>query len=122
LFFLLFFFFFLLFPSLFNLCPYHYLSQKWWSTVLETKNTCSQWVGWSMPSRCLDFFPFKFCLGWGWWWKDFFSFFFCSLYVPFKFSVGSHQVPNMCPKFPMCSQSATVMPTKVSSVVSSPLK
>jgi hypothetical protein len=29
--------------------------------------------------------------------------FLCSQYVPFKFPVGSHQVPNMLPRFPMCS-------------------
>ncbi len=59
--------------------------------VLEIKNTCSQWVGGNMHSRCLDFFSFKF-------WAEgvgggFFSFFLCSLYVPFQW----------VPKFPMCS-------------------
>jgi hypothetical protein len=33
----------------------------------------------------------------------FFSFFFCSQHVPFKFPMGSHQVLNMFPRFPMCS-------------------
>jgi hypothetical protein len=27
----------------------------------------------------------------------------CSHYVPFKFPMGSHQVPNTFPKFSMCS-------------------
>ncbi len=44
---------------------YPSLGQKWLPTVLDTKNTCSQQVGWSMHPRCLDFFsltfvPFKF--------------------------------------------------------------
>jgi hypothetical protein len=29
--------------------------------------------------------------------------FLCSQHVPFKFPMGSHQVPKMFPKFPMCS-------------------
>ncbi len=31
--------------------------------------------------------------------------FLCSQHVPFKFPVGSHQVPNILPRFPMCSTS-----------------
>ncbi len=48
-----------------------------------------------------DFFPFKF-LGEGGR-EDFVSFFLCSQHVPFKFSMGSHQVLNMFPEFSMCS-------------------
>ncbi len=79
------------------------LGQKCWPTVLEIKNTCIQWVGWSMHSRCaLIFYLLKFWVDgvWG-------GFFFilplfptCSLYVTFNFQVSSHQVLNMFPKFP----------------------
>jgi hypothetical protein len=31
--------------------------------------------------------------------------FLCSQHVPFNFPMGSHQVPNMLPRFPMCSPS-----------------
>jgi hypothetical protein len=34
----------------------------------------------------------------------FLSFFLCSRHVPCKFPMGSHQVFNMFPRFPMCSQ------------------
>jgi len=47
----------------------------------------------SMHSKCLDFFPFKFWIGG----EDFFfSFFLCSQHVPFKFPMGSHFVPQVC--------------------------
>jgi hypothetical protein len=73
--------------------------QIWWPTVLKTKNTCGLWVGWSMHSKCLDLFSFKFCVarvGGG-----FFSFFLCSKHVP----SSSQWVPIKCPnEFPMCSQ------------------
>ncbi len=35
--------------------------------------------------------------------------FLCSQHAPFKFPVGSHQVPNMLPRFPMCSQQHLVL-------------
>jgi len=57
-----------------------------------------------MHSRCLDFFLLSF--GWGGggaWGEDFFSFSLCSLYVRFKFSMSSHEVLNMFPKFSICS-------------------
>jgi hypothetical protein len=63
---------------------------------LETKNTCSQWVGSNMHSRCLDFF-FLLSFGWGGWGEDFFHFSF----VPNMFPSSSQWVPNMLPKFPM---------------------
>jgi hypothetical protein len=63
---------------------------------LETKNTCSQWVGWNMHSKCLDFIFLKFWVGgMG---GGFFSFFLCSQDVLFC----SLQVPN---GFPICSLS-----------------
>jgi len=40
-------------------------------------------------------------LGWGEGRGGFFSFFLCSQHVPFKFSMGSHQVSNMPPRFSM---------------------
>jgi len=49
----------------------------------------------SMHSKCFDFFPFKFWIGGG---RIFFSFFLCSQHAPFKFPMGSHQVPNVFPK------------------------
>ncbi len=68
---------FFFFSSLFNSAPAVSSGQKCWPTVLEIKNTCIQWVGWSMHSR-------KFWARvWG---EGFFSFFF---------------VPNM---FPSSSQ------------------
>jgi len=76
------------------------LGQKWWPTVLEIKNTCNQ-MGWSMHSRCLDFLSFKF-------WVEgveggFFSFFLCSLYVPFKFPMCSPRVLQVAPFLnPIC--------------------
>jgi len=34
---------------------------------------------------------------------DFFSFFFCSQYVPFKFPISFHHIPNTFPRLPMSS-------------------
>jgi hypothetical protein len=71
--------------------PANSRGQIWWPTVLKTKNTCGQWVGWSMRSKCLDFFSFKFWvarMGGG-----FFSFFLCSQHVP----SSSQWVPIKCP-------------------------
>jgi hypothetical protein len=51
----------------------------------------------SKHSKCLGFFSFKF-LGAG---EDFF--FLCSQHVPFKFPMGSRQVPTMFTRFSMCS-------------------
>jgi hypothetical protein len=88
--------------------------------------SCSQWEGPRMHSRCLAFFPLK----WGWGggggggvrkiffifpWspmyshKMFLKFPMHSHYVIFKFSMGSHQIPNMFPKFPMCSPTQHVL-------------
>ncbi len=53
----------------------------------------------SMHSKCLDFFSFKFWVGAaGGVGEGFFSFFFYSQHVPFKFPTYSHQVPNLFPK------------------------
>ncbi len=66
-----------------------------------TRNFMQPMWGLSIHSKCLKFFSFKFWVGLG---EDFFSFFLCSQYVPFKFPMGSHQVPNMFSRFPMlCS-------------------
>jgi len=51
----------------------------------------------SMHSKCLDFFSFKFWVGE----KVFFFIFLCSQHVSFKFPMGSHQVLNMFPMFPI---------------------
>ncbi len=65
--------------------------------------SCSKWEGPSMHTRCLAFF----LLSLGWWGEYFFSFFPGSQCVltmfPIKFSMGSHQVPNMFSKLPICS-------------------
>jgi hypothetical protein len=54
----------------------------------------------SMHSKCLALFSFKF---WVWGEGRMFSFFLCSQHVPpLKFSMGSHQVPSMFPRFSMC--------------------
>ncbi len=57
----------------------------------------------SMHSKCLEFFSFKFWGpgGGGGGRGDFFSFFLCSLKVPYGFPSGSHYapyVPNVFPK------------------------
>ncbi len=54
----------------------------------------------SMHSKCLALFSFKF---WVWGEGRIFSFSFVPNMFPLKFSMGSHQVPNMLPRFPMCS-------------------
>ncbi len=85
------FFLFLFFDQF--LPPAISLGQKCWPTILEIKNTCNQWVGKSMHSRCLDYFSFKFWVeGVG---EDFFHFSF----VPSMFPSNAQGVP----KFPMCS-------------------
>jgi hypothetical protein len=45
----------------------------------------------SMHSKCLDLFSFKFWVGGG-------AFFLCSQHVNFKFPIDSHQVRNMFSK------------------------
>jgi hypothetical protein len=50
----------------------------------------------NMPSKCLDFFSFKFWRGVG---GGNFSVFLCSLQVPNGFPSGSQYIP----KFPLCS-------------------
>jgi hypothetical protein len=59
-------------------------------------------------SACTQRALIFFLLGFGFWGgrgggDGFFSFFLCSQHVPFKFPMGSHQVLNMFPRFPMCS-------------------
>jgi len=83
------------FSSLFNSAPAISPGQKWWPTVLKTKNTRSQWVGWSMHSQ-------KFWVGvWG---EGFFSFSFVrnmfpssSQWVHTKFSMCSSRVFPIAP-------------------------
>jgi hypothetical protein len=90
---------FLFFFLVQSLPPAISLGQKWWPTVLEIKNTCSQLVGWSMHSRCLEFFSFKFWVeGVG---EVFFHFTFVSQHVPSMLPSSSQWVPI---RFPMCSQ------------------
>ncbi len=50
-------------------------------------------------TKCLNLFSFKFWVGG----RFFFSFFFCFQHVSLKFPMGSHQVLNLFPMFPMCS-------------------
>jgi hypothetical protein len=50
--------------------------------------SCSQWEGSACTQRALLLFSLKL------WGEDFFFF-------PL-FPMGSHRVPNMCPRFPMC--------------------
>jgi hypothetical protein len=54
----------------------------------------------SMHSKCLDLFSFKFWVGGG---GMIFFIFLCSQYVPFKFPMDSHQVPNVFPIAPCFS-------------------
>ncbi len=82
--------------------------QKWWSTVLEIKNICSQWAGWSMHSRCLDFI-FLLSFGSG---EDFFIFPLfptCSLYVLFMFPMGFRYVPWVPNVFPKGVPNSTLL-------------
>jgi hypothetical protein len=51
----------------------------------------------SMHSKCLVFFLLDFVLGGG----GFFSFFLCSQHVPFKFPMGSQQIPLVPNVFPV---------------------
>jgi hypothetical protein len=59
----------------------------------------------NLQSRCLPSFPIKFGGRGGGrgWEEDFFGAFPVSHYVPFKFSITSHHVFNMFPKFSMYS-------------------
>jgi hypothetical protein len=68
------------------------LGQKCWPTVLEIKNTCSQWVGGSMHSKSFDFFSFKS------WVEGVGEVFFHFSFVPSMFPLSAQWVP----KFPMC--------------------
>ncbi len=95
------------------------------------RNSCSQWEGPSMHSRCLAFFPFKFLLAGGGFAaggrgrRIFFIFPWfpmCSHYVPFTFSMRFHQVLNMFLKFPTFSptcppQHLTFIPYALANVV-----
>jgi hypothetical protein len=68
---------------------------------LEIEISCSQWEGSAYTQSALIFLKIYF----GWWGcGGFFSFFLCSQHVPFKFSMGSHQVLKMSLRFSMCSQ------------------
>ncbi len=60
------------------------------------KISCSHWEGSACTQSALILF-FK-ASGWG---EDFFSFSLCSQHVPFKLPMGSYQVPNMFPRFPI---------------------
>ncbi len=57
-----------------------------------------------MAQYALVFFLLSFGLGGGGEGKIFFSFFVCSQHVPFKFPMGSHQVHNNFPRFPIAPQ------------------
>ncbi len=76
------------------------LSQKWWWTILEIEISCSQWEGSACTQSALILFLLSFGGGGG---GGVFSFFLCSQHVPCKFWMGSHQILNMFPGFPMCS-------------------
>ncbi len=71
--------------------------------------SCRQWEGPNMHSRCLAFFSYDVLGGVGQGGeRDFLvifpSFLMCSQYVPFKFPIGSHDVPQFCNVFlNMCS-------------------
>jgi len=61
----------------------------------ENKNFMQPMGRLSMHSKCLNF-AFKFWVGGG---EDFFSFFFCSQHVPFKFPICSPMVFPIAPHF-----------------------
>jgi hypothetical protein len=76
----------------------------------------------SMHSKCLDFFSFKFWVGVGGrGQKDFFSFFLCSLQVPYGFPVGSQcsqcvpqRVFPIAPRFnPICFAQSPLLLTYI---------
>jgi hypothetical protein len=76
--------------------------QKRWRTLWGRESSCSQ-IG--RPKHALKV-PLLFTLlsfgGWGK--KDFFFIFSPgSHYGPFKFPMGSHQIPNVFPEFSICS-------------------
>jgi hypothetical protein len=66
----------------------------------EIEISCSQWEGSACTPSALLYFLLSFGFGVR---GGFFSFFLCSQHVPLKFSMGSHQVPNMFLRFSMCS-------------------
>jgi hypothetical protein len=72
------------------------LTQKWWRIVLEIEISCNQWKCSTCVQSALILFILSFGLGRGAA-KDFFPF------VPLKFPMSSHQVPNMFPRFPIFS-------------------
>ncbi len=67
-------------------------AKKWWWTVLEIEISCSQWEGSACTQSALNFFllSFGWVGGFGGRGRGFFFLFFF--------------VPNIFPKFPMCSQ------------------
>jgi hypothetical protein len=111
--------------------------QKWCQTIWEEKyhadngkaQACTQdaflffvlsWSGGAVEVRQIFFIfpwfpmyshyvPFKFSMGSHQVPKMFLKFPMHSHCVLFKFSMGSHQIPNMFPKFPMCSPTQHVL-------------
>ncbi len=76
--------------------------QKWWWTVLEIGNSCSQWEGSACTQRALIFFLLSFGLGGR-------TFFIYVLFpsspqcVPNMFPICSPRVFSIAPRFnPMC--------------------
>jgi hypothetical protein len=86
--------------------------QKWWQTLWGRQVACSQI---RKPKHALKvplLFPLLSFGGAGWR-RIFFHFPLVPTmhYVPFKFPMGSHQIPNGFPsKFPMCSPSSQYVP------------
>jgi hypothetical protein len=76
-------------------------AQMWWPTVLGIEISCSQWEGSACTQSALICFLWSLGLEGGGEGRIF-IFFICSQPVPFKFPMGSHQVPNMFIRFPMC--------------------
>ncbi len=76
------------------------LTQKWWQIVLEIEISCNQWECLACIQSVLILFLLSFGVGGGGGGKDFF---FLFSFVPNMFPWSSHKIPNMFPRFPMCS-------------------
>ncbi len=70
--------------------------EQFWKQKFHAANGKAQHA----PSSAVLYFLLSFGFGGR---GGFFSFFLCSQHVPLKFSMDSHQVPDMFPRFPMCS-------------------
>jgi hypothetical protein len=70
------------------------LGQKWWRTLWEEKFHAANGKAQACTQGALHFFPFKVWVGEGFFFLKIPWFPKRSHYVPFKFPLGSHYVPQ----------------------------